>query len=190
MSSFALTSVVGLSASTLDDAFTAMTSQTGETTVQFGDGVHGAVPPHGSNSTLGASYAAGGGASGHGGEVKLQPPAHRSLLDHTSATGFFQSEASDEVVVAFAPGDVRYPVIAGPLWNSADKPPTSRRAADADRVHPHSAQSTLDSMSKMGETESLRLQMAMDRLSKMMSTLSNILQKITTTEATITQNIK
>lgn len=49
---------------------------------------------------------------------------------------------------------------------------------------------TLDSMSEMGETESLRLQMAMDRLSKMMSTLSNLLKKISDTDAGITQNIK
>ncbi|HRE38569.1 MAG TPA: hypothetical protein PK092_08990, partial [Chitinophagaceae bacterium] len=34
--------------------------------------------------------------------------------------------------------------------------------------------SDLDSMSEMGEMESLRLQMAMDRMSKMMSTLSNL----------------
>lgn len=48
----------------------------------------------------------------------------------------------------------------------------------------------LDSMSEMGETESLRLQMAMDRLSKMMSTLSNILKKISDTANGIVQNIK
>jgi hypothetical protein len=35
----------------------------------------------------------------------------------------------------------------------------------------------LDSMSELGEAESLRLQMAMDRLSKLMSTLSNISKK-------------
>ena len=34
----------------------------------------------------------------------------------------------------------------------------------------------LDSLSEMGEMESLRLQMAMDRLSKLMSTLSNLLK--------------
>jgi len=50
--------------------------------------------------------------------------------------------------------------------------------------------SDLDSMSEMGEMESLRLQMAMDRLSKMMSTLSNILKKISDTSQQITQNIK
>ncbi len=48
----------------------------------------------------------------------------------------------------------------------------------------------LDSMSEMGEMESLRLQMAMDRLSKMMSSLSNILKKISDTANAITQNLK
>ncbi len=48
----------------------------------------------------------------------------------------------------------------------------------------------LDSMSEMGEMESLRLQMAMDRLSKLMSTLSNLLKKASDTSAGITQNIK
>jgi chromosome segregation ATPase len=48
----------------------------------------------------------------------------------------------------------------------------------------------LDSLSELGETESLRLQMAMDRLSKMMSTLSNILKKISDTAQSITQNLK
>ena len=48
----------------------------------------------------------------------------------------------------------------------------------------------LDSMSEMGEMESLRLQMVMDRMSKMTSTLSNILKKISDTASAITQNIK
>lgn len=51
-------------------------------------------------------------------------------------------------------------------------------------------QGDLDSLSEMGETESLRLQMAMDRVSKVMSTLSNILKKISDTAQTITQNLK
>jgi hypothetical protein len=48
----------------------------------------------------------------------------------------------------------------------------------------------LDSLSEMGEMESLRLQMSMDRLSKMMSTLSNLLKKISGTATSITQNLK
>jgi hypothetical protein len=48
----------------------------------------------------------------------------------------------------------------------------------------------LDSMSEMGEMESLRLQMAMDRLSKLMSTLSNLLKRLACTASKITQNLK
>ena len=48
----------------------------------------------------------------------------------------------------------------------------------------------LDSLSEMGEMESLRLQMAMDRHSKMMSTLSNMLKKSSDTAQSIIQNIK
>jgi hypothetical protein len=48
----------------------------------------------------------------------------------------------------------------------------------------------LDSLSEMGEMESLRLQMAMDRLSKLMSTISNLLKKSSDTQQSITQNLK
>jgi len=48
----------------------------------------------------------------------------------------------------------------------------------------------LDSNSEMGEMESLRLQMTMDRMSKLMSTLSNILKKAGDTDQSIIQNIK
>ena len=47
----------------------------------------------------------------------------------------------------------------------------------------------LDSMSEMGEMESLRMQMAMDRLSKMMSTLSNF-KKMSDTSSAIISNLK
>jgi hypothetical protein len=39
-------------------------------------------------------------------------------------------------------------------------------------------------------SESLRLQMAMDRLSKMMSTLSNLMHKAGDTQSAIVQNMK
>jgi|KBSSwiStaDraftv2_1062776.scaffolds.fasta_scaffold49430_2 putative addiction module CopG family antidote len=48
----------------------------------------------------------------------------------------------------------------------------------------------LDSLSEMGEMESLRLQMAMDRRAKLLSTLSNIMKKLSDTRASITQNLK
>jgi len=47
-----------------------------------------------------------------------------------------------------------------------------------------------DDLSDIGEMESLRLQMMMDRLSKMMSTLSNLLKKMQDTQDAITQNLK
>lgn len=50
--------------------------------------------------------------------------------------------------------------------------------------------SQFDSLSEMNELESLRLQMAMDRLSKLMSVLSNLLKKASETASGITQNIK
>ena len=48
----------------------------------------------------------------------------------------------------------------------------------------------VDSMSEMGEMESLRLQMAMDRRSKMMSTLSNLLKKMSDTNSQLVQTMK
>ena len=53
-----------------------------------------------------------------------------------------------------------------------------------------STKNDLDALSELGETESLRLQMAMDRLSKLMSTLSNLLKKASETASGITQNLK
>ena len=50
--------------------------------------------------------------------------------------------------------------------------------------------SKLDSLSEMGETESLRLQMMMDRLSKFMTALSNIMKKISDTADGIVSNLK
>lgn len=47
-----------------------------------------------------------------------------------------------------------------------------------------------DGLSELGETEQLRLQAAMDRLSKFEQTLSNILKKMSDTQNAITQNLK
>jgi hypothetical protein len=52
------------------------------------------------------------------------------------------------------------------------------------------ASNAVDSLSEMGETESLRLQMTMDRVAKLMPTLSNLLKKVSDIAASITQNIK
>ncbi len=49
---------------------------------------------------------------------------------------------------------------------------------------------SLDSMNEMSEMESMRMQMVMDRRSKMMETLSNILKKLDDISASIVQNMK
>lgn len=54
----------------------------------------------------------------------------------------------------------------------------------------NAAKDKLDSLSEMGEMESLRLQMAMDRMSRMISALSNLLKKLDETAQDITQNLK
>lgn len=48
----------------------------------------------------------------------------------------------------------------------------------------------LDGMSEMSEMTSLRLQMMMDRRSKFISTLSNIMKRISATQDTLVQNLK
>lgn len=48
----------------------------------------------------------------------------------------------------------------------------------------------LDGMNEISEMASLRLQMMMDRRSKFISTLSNIMKKISTTQDTLVQNLK
>lgn len=54
----------------------------------------------------------------------------------------------------------------------------------------HNLADKIEAMSEMSEMTSLRLQMIMDRRSKFISTLSNIMKKISTTQETIVQNLK
>jgi len=77
----------------------------------------------------------------------------------------------------------------GVSYHDTDLSPGSMNKADLDAAVDR-AKGDLDSMSEMGEMESLRLQMAMDRMSKMMSTLSNLLKKISDTSNSIVQNLK
>jgi hypothetical protein len=51
-------------------------------------------------------------------------------------------------------------------------------------------QGRLDSMNEMSEMTSMRLQMAMDRRSKFVEALSNIMKKIDSTQESIVQNLK
>ena len=55
---------------------------------------------------------------------------------------------------------------------------------------PGELKKNLNDMNEMSEMTSLRLQMTMDRRSKFIETLSNIMKKISTTQDTVTQNVK
>lgn len=81
-----------------------------------------------------------------------------------------------------APGRVRFAMVS-----LVDGAVTSLDQLEAAK---EVVQGKLDSMSELGEMESLRLQMAMDRLSKLMSTLSNLLKRASETSQSITENIK
>ena len=55
---------------------------------------------------------------------------------------------------------------------------------------PDELKGKLDGMNEMSEMTSLRLQMMMDRRSKFISTLSNIMKKVGTTQDSLVQNLK
>jgi len=52
------------------------------------------------------------------------------------------------------------------------------------------AKPNFDSLAELGEEQQLRLQMVMDRMSKAMSTLSNLLKKVSDTANGIVENLK
>ena len=56
--------------------------------------------------------------------------------------------------------------------------------------NPEELKGRLDGMNEMSEMTSLRLQMMMDRRSKFISTLSNIMKKVSTTQEAVVQNLK
>lgn len=111
------------------------------------------------------------------------PPETRAL-DFSRGLGSERAyhRALLPVLDAEAPGGVRY--APADLWRGK-----LERAADLQGVV-DGLKGQLDSLSELGEMESLRLQMAMDRLSKMMSTLSNVLKKTSDTAAGIMRNLK
>jgi hypothetical protein len=50
--------------------------------------------------------------------------------------------------------------------------------------------SGLESVTDLSDSDSLQLQMTMDRLNKLMTTLSDVMKKISDTAQSITQNLK
>ena len=110
--------------------------------------------------------------------------ATRALLAHLAA----DSENAD--LYAFAQQEVRskFPQLSGEQSNLLSfyvLAEVARILSDPDEL-----KGKLDGMNEMSEMTSLRLQMTMDRRSKFISTLSNIMKKISTTQDTLVQNLK
>jgi hypothetical protein len=83
------------------------------------------------------------------------------------------------------------PVLSGGSARQATQvEPTTNQDNLEVRTAKDSIKDKLDSMSELGEAQSLRLQMAMDRVSKLMQTLSNILKKIADTASAVVSNLK
>jgi len=110
--------------------------------------------------------------------------ATRALLAHLAA----DSENADPY--AFAQQEVRskFSQLSGEQSNLLSfyvLAEVARILSDPDEL-----KGKLDGMNEMSEMTSLRLQMTMDRRSKFISTLSNIMKKISTTQDTLVQNLK
>ena len=112
--------------------------------------------------------------------------ATRALIAHL-ASG---PEDEDADPYAFAQQEVRskFPQLSGEQSNLLSfyvLAEVARILSDPDEL-----KGKLDGMNEMSEMTSLRLQMTMDRRSKFISTLSNIMKKISTTQDTLVQNLK
>jgi hypothetical protein len=103
------------------------------------------------------------------------------------------ADQNHEQIVVNSPGAAGEVIEGGFVIQGTGRqrdPPSNRVTKKDLDCASETVKSKLDSLSELGEMESLRLQMAMDRLSKLMSTLSNLLKKQSETAQTITQNIK
>ncbi len=100
-----------------------------------------------------------------------------------------EGDGHQEQIVVNSPGENGEVIQGGFVIEGTGKRESKVTNKDIDNAK-ETVKNKLDSLSEMGEMESLRLQMAMDRLSKLMSTLSNLLKKASDTAQCITQNIK
>lgn len=117
-------------------------------------------------------------------KAKAQP---RQTLPNAQQARIAAAGANRESASTFAPqANTKY---ASVKFARADVTPKPLPKAEFD-ARLAAARSSLDNVSEMGEIESLRLQMAMDRHSKMMQMLSNLLKKMADTADGIVQNLK
>ena len=107
--------------------------------------------------------------------------AHVILHRHAKLFGVFAIGYDADVSI----GETGSTTVKGPWWLFA----SSNDIKDLTDSTANTNQQ-LDLSSEMGEMESLRFQMAQERLAKMLGTLSNILAKSASTTSSITANLK
>jgi hypothetical protein len=121
----------------------------------------------------------------------LQPEAKAKLdLATRALIAHLASGPEDADPYAFAQQEVRskFPQLSGEQSNLLSfyvLAEVARILSDPDEL-----KGKLDGMNEMSEMTSLRLQMMMDRRSKFISTLSNIMKKVSTTQEAVVQNLK
>jgi hypothetical protein len=106
--------------------------------------------------------------------------AHVVLRRTARLFGFIPLGYDTDVTI----GETGSTTAKGPWWLFATKNDL-RDITDSDNL-----KNKLDNLGEMGETQSLRLQMAQDRLAKMMDALSALLGKVASTSEAITPNLK
>ena len=122
----------------------------------------------------------------------------KSLMSDYCAlsTTSIQKVQTARTIVAQSPLNLDAAVVAkflkGARHQSAGLPVADSAAQDHGRMFNIQGElkGQLDGMSDMSEMTSLRLQMMMDRRSKFISTLSNIMKKLSSTQDTLVQNLK
>lgn len=108
-------------------------------------------------------------------------------MEYEGREAFLQSSIPD---LLQSTGKLQTSRLAAPLSILLQSIDASQSIQEAASAIVDGLKHDLDSLSDLSEAESLRLQTAMDRLSKMMTTLSNISKKMSDTAQSIMQNFK
>jgi len=130
---------------------------------------------------------------------KLGEGAKSSDIDNTKVSGKQPGAAKLRLAKAPALGTARFKEVSSPVIHleyvkAPTIPPLPPRDAGLSVSNLKSLldeiQGQLDSLNELSEMSSLRLQMTMDRRSKFISTLSQMMKKTSTTQDILVQNIK
>ncbi len=108
-------------------------------------------------------------------------------FEYEGSETFLQAEALKVVQAMYGLQRSTLSISANILQNTIQEGQTVQGALDDSAS---ALKSAVDALGELSEEDMLRLQMTMDRESKLIETLSNILKKISDTADSITQNLK